>query len=194
MKGRSFPFKGIIAYPPPVSRPDLLFFGFCFLFVSSRRRRESIFLILCYILCMFMLFCILLCAPLSVPAQSAGTPPPQGEASVPASIAAKFVVRQSRRNVYLTTKHLSIYGRALGSPCGGAGAKRLRGATKKRPLARAPARLYIFCKKENYLSSSGSAVSGAGASSASSASASASAWAALSMASAWALPAATPAS
>ena len=65
---------------------------------------------------------------------------------------------------------------------------------KKRPLARAPARLYIFCKKENYLSSSGSAVSGAGASSASSASASASAWAALSMASAWALPAATPAS
>ena len=34
MKGRSFPFKGIIAYPPPVSRPDLLFFGFCFLFVT----------------------------------------------------------------------------------------------------------------------------------------------------------------
>ena len=33
MKGRSFPFKGIIAYPP-VSRPDLLFFGFCFLFVT----------------------------------------------------------------------------------------------------------------------------------------------------------------
>ena len=41
------------------------------------------------------------CAPLSVPAQSAGTPPPQGEASVPASIAAKFVVRQSRKNFIL---------------------------------------------------------------------------------------------
>ncbi len=54
--------------------PFISCFGFFFLFVSSRRRRESIFSILCYILCMFMLFCILLCAPLSIPAQSAETP------------------------------------------------------------------------------------------------------------------------
>ena len=86
------------------------------------------------------------CAPLSVPAQSAGTPPPQGEASVPASIAAKFVVRKSRRNVYLTTKYPSIYGRALGSPCGGAGAKRLRGGTKKRPFPDALCTRIIFVK------------------------------------------------
>src|SRR5699024_1954441 len=97
--------------------------------------------------CIFILFCVgasgRFCAPLSVPAQSAGTPPPQGEASVPASIAAKFVVRKSRRNVYLTTKYPSIYGRALGSPCGGAGAKRLRGQ-QKRARFRMPCTLVYF--------------------------------------------------
>src|SRR5699024_2449399 len=36
-------FQRHYSIPPPVSRPDLLFFGFCFLFFSSRRRRESIF-------------------------------------------------------------------------------------------------------------------------------------------------------
>ena len=36
-------------------------------------------------------------SPLSVTAQSAVTPPPRGEASVPASITTKFVVRQSHK-------------------------------------------------------------------------------------------------
>ena len=36
-------------------------------------------------------------------------------------MSAKFVVRQSRKKVRLTTKFLSIYGRTLGSPCGRAG-------------------------------------------------------------------------
>src|SRR5699024_5466407 len=36
-------FQRHYSIPPPVSRPDLLFFGFCFLFFRSRRRRESIF-------------------------------------------------------------------------------------------------------------------------------------------------------
>ena len=135
MKGRSFPFKGIIAYPPPVSRPDLLFFGFCFLFVTLGESVKCMFGLFMRRFCISILFCVgalgRFCAPLSVPAQSAGTPPPQGEASVPASIAAKFVVRQSCRNVYLTTKYLSIYGRALGSPCGGAGQIIIVSATGK---------------------------------------------------------------
>ena len=59
-------------------------------------------------------------------------PPPRGEASVPESIAAKSVVRQSRKKVYLTTKFPFTYGRALGSPRGRAGAKRLRGEQKAR--------------------------------------------------------------
>ena len=60
------------------------------------------------------------------------TAPPRGEPSVPASIAAKFVVRQSRKKVHLTTKFSSVHGRALGSPCGRAGAKRLRGEQKRK--------------------------------------------------------------
>src|SRR5699024_12857368 len=70
--------------------------------------------------------------------QSGMTAPPRGEPSVPASITAKFMVRQSRKKVHLTTKFSSVHGRKLGSPCGRAGAKRLRGGQqKKRPLARA---------------------------------------------------------
>ena len=65
--------------------------------------------------------------PLSVMPQSGMTAPPRGEPSVPASIPAKFMVRQRRKKVRLTTKFSFIYGRALGSPCGRAGAKRLRG-------------------------------------------------------------------
>ena len=38
-------FQRHYSIPPPVSRPDLLFFRFCFLFFTSRRRRESIFFI-----------------------------------------------------------------------------------------------------------------------------------------------------
>src|SRR5699024_12870067 len=48
-------FQKHYSIPPPVSRPDLQIFGFCFLFFSSRRRRESIFLILCVILRIFIL-------------------------------------------------------------------------------------------------------------------------------------------
>ena len=61
---------------------------------------------------------------------------------------------------------------------------------------RALSRLYLFCGKEDYFSSSSPASSAAGASASASASAAsaASASAAFSMASAWALPAATPAS
>ena len=122
-----------------MSRPDLLFFGFCFLFVTLGGSVKCMFGLFMQSILYIYSFCVgasgRFCAPLSVPAQSAGTPPPQGEASVPASIAAKFVVSQSRRNVYLTTKYLSIYGRSLGSPCGGAGAKRLRGGNKKAPVS-----------------------------------------------------------
>ena len=118
-----------------MSRPDLLFFGFCFLFVTLGESVKCMFGLFMRRFCISILFCVgalgRFCAPLSVPAQSAGTPPPQGEASVPASIAAKFVVRQSCRNVYLTTKYLSIYGRALGSPCGGAGQIIIVSATGK---------------------------------------------------------------
>ena len=70
--------------------------------------------------------------PLSVTAQSAVPPPPRGEASVPASITARLVVRQSCKKVRLTTKFPSTHGRALGSPSGRAGAKRLRGEQKAR--------------------------------------------------------------
>ena len=59
-------------------------------------------------------------------------PPPRGEASVPASITARLVVRQSCKKVRLTTKFPSTHGRALGSPSGRAGAKRLRGEQKAR--------------------------------------------------------------
>ena len=38
-------FQRHYSIPPPVSRPDLLFFRFCFLFFTPRRRRESIFFI-----------------------------------------------------------------------------------------------------------------------------------------------------
>ena len=64
--------------------------------------------------------------------QSGMTAPPRGEPSVPASIPAKFVVRQIRKKVRLTTKFSSVHGRKLGSPRGRAGetparAARLRG-------------------------------------------------------------------
>ena len=49
------------------------------------------------------------------------TAPPRGEPSVPASISAKFVVRQSREKVRLTTKFSFTHGRELGSPSGRAG-------------------------------------------------------------------------
>ena len=71
-------------------------------------------------------------SPLSVTAQSAVTPPPRGEASVPASITTKFVVRQSHKKVRLTTKFPAVHGRALGSPSGRAGAERLRGEPRPR--------------------------------------------------------------
>ena len=81
-------------------------------------------------------------APLSVMPLCGMTTPPRGEPSVPASIAAKFVVRQSRKKVRLTTKFFSIHGRKLGSPSGRAGAKRLRGEQKeKRPFPSA----FPFC-------------------------------------------------
>ena len=64
--------------------------------------------------------------------QSGMTAPPRGEPSVPASIAAKSVARRSRKKVRLTTKFASVHGRALGSPCGRAGAKRLRGELCRR--------------------------------------------------------------
>src|SRR5699024_12854981 len=68
------------------------------------------------------------CSPLSHRALTHPVPaPPRGEPSVPASITAKFMVRQSRKKVHLTTKFSSVHGRKLGSPCGRAGAKRLRG-------------------------------------------------------------------
>ena len=72
-------------------------------------------------------------APLSVMPQSGMTAPPRGEPSVPASIAAKSVARRSRKKVRLTTKFASVHGRALGSPSGRAGAKRLRGEQKGAP-------------------------------------------------------------
>ena len=88
-------------------------------------------------------------APLSVMPQSGMTAPPPGEPSVPASIAAKFVVRQSRKKVHLTTKFSFVHGRKLGSPSGRAGAKRLRGEqAKKAPVPGRSVRLYIFCEKE----------------------------------------------
>ena len=72
--------------------------------------------------CIFILFCVgapgRFCAPLSVPAQSAGTPPPQGEASVPASIAAKFVVRQSPE-MFILPQSISLFtGVHLAPPAG----------------------------------------------------------------------------
>jgi len=56
------------------------------------------------------------------------TPPPRGEASVPASIFAKFVVRQRRKKVHLTTKFFSVRERKLGSPSGRAGETPIRAA------------------------------------------------------------------
>ena len=47
MKGRSVSFQKHYSIPPPVSRPDLLFFGFCFLFFIlyhfAPKAREYIF-------------------------------------------------------------------------------------------------------------------------------------------------------
>ena len=86
-------------------------------------------------------------APLSVMPLHGMTAPPQGEPSVPASIPAKFMVRQSRKKVHLTTKFSSVHGRALDSPCGRAGAKRLRGDQKEKRLLTAGALFIVstFC-------------------------------------------------
>ena len=75
-------------------------------------------------------------APLSVMPLHGMTAPPRGEPSVPASITAKFMVRQIRKKVHLTTKFPSVHGRKLGSPCGRAGAKRLRWEAPPRAGAR----------------------------------------------------------
>ena len=53
--------------------------------------------------------------------QSGMTAPPRGEPRARASVSIKFVVRQGRKKVRLTTNFLFIYGRTLGSPCGRAG-------------------------------------------------------------------------
>src|SRR5699024_12157731 len=53
--------------------------------------------------------------------QSGMTAPPRGEQRARASVSIKFVVRQGRKKVRLTTNFLFIYGRTLGSPCGRAG-------------------------------------------------------------------------
>ena len=77
--------------------------------------------------------------------------PPRGEPSVPASISAKFVVRQSCKKVHLTSKFSFIHGRKLGSPSGRAGetparAARLRGQQKSARLCGRLEGLYRFCK------------------------------------------------
>ena len=132
MKGRSFPFKGIIAYPPPVSRPDLLFFRFCFLFFTPRRRRESIF----FIFMRSFMYIYAFCLP-SPSRPAAVPPPPQGEASARAPVPAHWAARQGREKS-LPHHKVSLFLRAyLGSPCGGAGAKRLRG--EKTTKRKAPA-------------------------------------------------------
>ena len=115
-------FQRHYSIPPPVSRPDLLFFGFCFLFVTLGGSVKCMFGLFVQSFCIFILFYIgasgRLCSPLSVPAQSAGTPPPQGEASVPASIAAKFVVRQSPE-MFILPQSISLFtGVHLAPPAG----------------------------------------------------------------------------
>ena len=52
--------------------------------------------------------------------------PPRGEPSVPASISAKFVVRQSCKKVHLTSKFSFTHGRKLGSPRGGTNSDRVQ--------------------------------------------------------------------
>ena len=59
------------------------------------------------------------------------------------------MVRQSRKKVHLTTKFSSVHGRALGSPCGRAGAKRLRGDQKEKRLLTAGA-LFIVSTFYNF--------------------------------------------
>ena len=204
-----------------MSSPDLLFFGFCFLFFIFKPRApfraggaRVYFGFLCGgFVCLFSLFCFSRFlalsvslrspalphagepkrnlqatashvyggggpqgrrgqarpfAPLSVMPQSGMTAPPRGEPSVPASIFAKSMVRQSCKKVHLTTKFSFTHGHKLGSPSGRAGerSETERGASpacgrggmersdmterakKKSARFRALSRLYNFCENE----------------------------------------------
>src|SRR5699024_11144968 len=96
LKGRSFPFKGIIAYPPGVKARFTIFWFLLSFLQFAPKAREYIFDFMLYFMYVYAFLYFALRSPLHPSAKRWDT------------------------------------------------AKRLRGATKKRPLARAPARLYIF--------------------------------------------------
>ena len=164
MKGRSFPFKGIIAYPPPVSRPDLLFFGFCFLFVTLGGCVKCMF-------CLFMRrFCIsiLFGSPGWVQARPKGAHTKskrradgarKKRCAIPLTRSKELFQPDARSDLLLLGPGLRP-GRCgwVGSPEGvGRGsrntlppplAQRSANSNKKAPVPGRPVRLYNFCENE----------------------------------------------
>ena len=83
--------------------------------------------------------------------------PPRGEPSVPASISAKFVVRQSCKKVHLTSKFSFTHGRKLGSPRGGTNSDRVQ-RTKQGAVSGAALRFLqapAMARRKNRLSARG---------------------------------------
>ena len=118
-----------------MSSPDLQIFGFCFLFFTSylfglvRAGVKG-----CVLGCGKAGFCIFMLfggSPLSHAAKRHDSSP-AGGAKCTCVNHGKVCGKAKPQKVRFTTKFASVHGRALGSPSGRAGAKRLRGEQKAR--------------------------------------------------------------
>ena len=150
MKGRSYPFKGIIAYPPTGVKARFTIFWFLLSFRYFGRKCEVyvwiVYAVILYVYS-FLCWCVgaVLRSPLRPSAERWDTSPAGGGKCTGVN-RGKVCGKAKQKKLHLTTKFPSVHRRALGSPRGGAGAKRLRGQQKKRPFPDALHTCIIFAK------------------------------------------------